>query len=144
MARASEHLIHALIQTAARLESGAVYSWGHLGSCNCGHLTQTLTGLTPDEIHRNALERGGDWGEVSEGYCSTSGLAVDTLIGGLLDQGLHLEDIEHLEELDDPKVLRRLPKSLPRHLERNNRDHASAYFRAWATVMKDMLNQTPR
>jgi hypothetical protein len=141
MARASQHLIEALIETAARLEGGAVYSWGHLGSCNCGHLTQTLTGLTPDEIHRDALQRGGDWGDVSDGYCPTSGLAVDTLISGLLQQGLHLEDIEHLEELDDPKVLRRLPAGLPRYLERNNREHASAYFRAWANVMRESLDR---
>ena len=74
MAKPSQHLIDALVETAMRLDQGADYSWGHLGKCNCGHLTQTLTGVSPDDIHRKALGRGGDWGEVSDEYCSTSGM----------------------------------------------------------------------
>jgi hypothetical protein len=52
------------------------------------------------------------------------------------DQGLQLEDIEHLKELDDPTVL-------GRHRERNNRTHASDYFRAGAAVMEDMQEHVP-
>jgi len=139
MAKPSTHLIKALIDTAKRLDSGASYSWGHLGKCNCGHLTQTLTGVSPDEIHRKALSRGGDWGEVSDDYCPTSGMPVDQLIRTLLSEGLLLEDIAHLEELDDPKVLAHLPTSLPRHLKRNDREHAAAYFRAWASLLRTNL-----
>ena len=142
MAKPSKRLIDALVVTAKRLDSGAAYSWGHLGKCNCGHLTQTLTGVSPDDIHRKALGRGGDWGDVSEDYCPTSGMPVDKLIQSLLAAGLQLEDIAHLEELDDPKVLRHVPQEFPRHLERNNREHAVAYFNAWALLLESTLSSS--
>ncbi len=43
--RANPDLIEALRRTAARLATGAEYRWTHMGSCNCGHLAQTVTEL---------------------------------------------------------------------------------------------------
>ena len=63
MSQLGPDLIAALRSTARRLEGGARYRWTHMGSCNCGHLAQTLTRLPREEIHRLALERAGDWGE---------------------------------------------------------------------------------
>ena len=99
MARANRQLIWALKKTAARLKQGVAYQWGHLGACNCGHLAQTLTDRSKREIHEAALARVGDWGEVSEKYCETSGMAIDTIITEMLGAGLALEDIEHLEKI---------------------------------------------
>ena len=61
MTRPNPDLIAALRATAARLEGGAHYRWTQMGSCNCGHLAQTLTRRAPAEIHRAAVERASSW-----------------------------------------------------------------------------------
>jgi hypothetical protein len=64
MARPNVALIQALRTTARRLESAAVtYQWSSFAHCNCGHLAQTVTGLTAREIQDGAMQREGDWGE---------------------------------------------------------------------------------
>jgi len=64
MARASLRLVEALRETAARLErEETVYRWSQLAHCNCGHLTQTITGLSPGAIHEAAVKHRGDWAE---------------------------------------------------------------------------------
>ena len=142
MARASRELIAALRKTVLRLRSGAPYQWGHLGACNCGHLAQTLTKLSKGEIHKAALERDGDWGEVSQEYCETSGLRVDTIIESMLGVGLNLNDIEYLENLNDKAVLKHMGKSAG-GLKHNDRDHVIAYMEAWAQLLETQLTSEP-
>ena len=138
MARASRELIVALRKTVMRLRSGSPYQWGHLGACNCGHLAQTITKLTKGEIHRAALIRDGDWGEVSQEYCETSGLKVDTIIQSMLSAGLNLNDIEYLENLSDRAVLSHMQVG-PEGLRHNHRDDVIAYMEAWAQLLEKQL-----
>ena len=64
MAQASLRLIQALRETAARLErESTIYRWSQLAHCNCGHLAQTITGLSPSAIHEAAVRHRGDWAE---------------------------------------------------------------------------------
>ena len=140
MARPSVLLVDALRTTAARLEANAPYAWGHHGACNCGHLVQTLCGLTPARIHRVALERDGDWEALANAYCPTSGYAIDDVISELVAAGLTIEDLGHLEKLDDPAVLAGLPGG-SRWLRRNVRDDVIAYLRAWASLLEPALPQ---
>ena len=64
MARASLRLVEALRETAARLErADTVYRWSQLAHCNCGHLAQTITGLSPGAIHDATARHRGDWAE---------------------------------------------------------------------------------
>ena len=138
MAQPSQELIFALRKTALRLRSGASYHWGHLGSCNCGHLAQTLTRKTKAEIHAEALERVGDWGDVSAEYCETSGLPIDDIIGAMLKVGLNLNDIEYLENLSDRKVLACFPVA-ERNLKHNDRDDVIRYLGVWADLLESQL-----
>ena len=142
MAKASRELIYALRKTAVRLRSGAPYQWGHLGSCNCGHLAQTLTLKSKGEIHAEALKRVGDWGDVSAQYCETSGLPIDDIIGAMLNVGLNLNDIECLENLSDRKVLAQLPAQ-QRHLQHNNREDVITYLSIWADLLESQLEEPP-
>ena len=57
MMEVSKKLINAIKKAAKKLRSNSPYSWGHLGSCNCGHLVQSLTKLSKDEIHEAAPAR---------------------------------------------------------------------------------------
>ncbi len=130
-------LVAALRTTARRLESGADYRWTHMGSCNCGHLAQTLTRLPKEEIHRLALERAGDWGEQAREYCPTSGFPMDHVLAVLFDAGLTRGDIWYLERLADPEVLRRLPLG-ERHLDYRRRRDVVRYLRTWASLLEDL------
>ena len=67
MAQPTLPVIQALRNTAHRLAT-APYQWGHMGSCNCGHLAQTITRLTKAEIHARAMQRYGDWERQSIDY----------------------------------------------------------------------------
>ena len=135
MAQGNPRLIEALRQTARRLETGAEYRWTHMGSCNCGHLAQTVTGLSQHEIHRLALERAGDWSEQAREYCPASGYPMDHLIETLLDLGLTRDDLVHLERLDDRRILQQLLIA-ERDLDHRRRHDVVRYMRLWADLLE--------
>jgi len=125
-------LVHALRVTARRLESEATpYRWTHQGQCNCGHLAQTLTELSPRSIHAAGLERPGDWSEHVRDYCPTSGLAIDHILALMFDAGLSSDDLAHLERLSDGRNLAALPAS-DRLLDYRDRHDVVRYLRLWA------------
>jgi hypothetical protein len=138
MARPTPELINALRRTARNLKNGAPYQWGHMGGCNCGNLAQELTKLNRDQIHKYAMQRYGDWNEQVEDYCSTSKMPIDLIINEMLNAGLILEDLKHLEKLDDRQVLLRLPLEA-RHLRHNVRDDVVAYMNTWANMLEEQI-----
>lgn len=137
MARPTVALVEALRVTAARLEGGATeYRWTHMGACNCGQLAQTITKIPRAEIHRRALERAGDWGEQAVEHCPTSGLPIDHVLDAMLEVGLELGDVTHLERLSDRRVLRRLPIG-ERNLSFRERGDVVRYMREWADLLDE-------
>jgi hypothetical protein len=141
MAYPNTFLVESLRTTADRLESGDRYTWSHMGRCNCGHLAQTLTGLSAAEIHRRAMRRHGDWTEQSEHfepYCPHTGFTIDYVMDSLIEAGLNPPDIRDLEYLSNRDVLKALPGGF-RYLERNNREHAILYLRTWASLLEKLL-----
>jgi len=136
MARPTVELVRALRDTAARLDSGAVYKWSHFAQCNCGNLAQTVTDLSPEEVYRAAFERGGDWGEQAREFCPTSGYPIDFVLARLFALGLEQGDVRHLERLSDDRVLKQL--GVP-WLAHNQRDNVVRYMRAWADLLERQL-----
>lgn len=124
--------------TAARLNSGADYAWSMQGACNCGHLAQTLTGLTSAEIHARGLEKPGDWRDHIEDWCTTSLYPIDQVIRLMLDAGLSLDDVANIERLGDQAVRAAMPRDLG-PLDYKNRAHVRAYFETWAALLEDEL-----
>jgi hypothetical protein len=141
MARATLALVTALRQTAGRLESGATrYRWTHQGACNCGHLAQTLTGLDADELHRRAVARAAsDWADQTVEYCPGSGLPIDDVIDTLLEAGLTLDDLRHLERLSDQRILRGIPAERRLGLDYRSARDAALYLRTWADQLAARL-----
>ena len=138
MARPTPKLIEALRITAQKLRNGAPYQWGNMGGCNCGNLAQELTKLNKDEIHRYAMQRYGDWNEQIDDYCPASQMPLDLVINEMLNAGLMLEDIKHLEKLDSRVVLLRLPVE-KRFLKHNVRDDVVTYMNVWADLLEEQL-----
>ncbi|MGB3781159.1 MAG: hypothetical protein WA960_22530 [Tunicatimonas sp.] len=139
MAKPRLELIQALRRTAHKIASSNHYQWGHMGSCNCGHLVQEVTQLSRAEIHEYAMRtRGGDWSEQALDYCPTSGYLMDQVISIMLDAGLEVPDFQHLERLSDRAVLRCLPEQ-ERFLQHNQREDVAKYLRTWANLLEEQL-----
>jgi hypothetical protein len=138
MARPSTSIIQALRNTARRIEKSATYQWGHMGLCNCGFLAQEVTNLRKEEIHRSAMQGHGDWSEQLNDYCPTSGLPMDDLISALLRFGFDSDDLKHLEKLNDPKILAKLPNGRT-HLIYNLKADVVCYLLTWADLLEAEL-----
>ena len=139
MAQPTFPVIQALRGTAQRLATQAPYQWGHMGSCNCGHLAQTITRLTKSEIHARAMQRYGDWERQIIDYCPTSGLPIDHTIDEMLALGFSRRDLTHLERLSDPSVLAAIPFERRNALRHNQRDDVVQYLHAWANMLEDAM-----
>lgn len=137
MAKANPRLIEAIEKTAAKLSSGAAYQWGHMGGCNCGNLSQELTHFTKEEIHKFAMQRFGDWNEQLLEYCPTSGLPMDLMITKMLEFGLTLEDLGHLERLSDPHILSQIPIEKRDLMKKNSREDVVLYLKIWAKILRE-------
>jgi hypothetical protein len=136
MPKSNPTLINALRVTAQRLQAGVRYEWGHMARCNCGHLVQTITGMTDSEIARSVDYQLDEWTEYVNDYCEGSSHKVEDLFVILQDVGFSPADVMHLENLSDKQVLRHLEQS-PRYLRRNCREDVTLYL----TTMADMLEQ---
>lgn len=137
MAKANPELIAAIEQTIAKLQHGAAYQWGHMGACNCGNLAQELTKLSKDDIHRFAMQRHGDWNEQLIDYCPSSGYPMDLMVSKMLDFGLSIEDLGHLERLSDPEILSRMTKEKRDQLNKNCREDVIFYMQTWAKQLRE-------
>jgi hypothetical protein len=139
MAQSTFPVIQALRDTAQRLASQAPYQWGHMGSCNCGHLAQTITHLTKAEIHSRAMQRYGDWERQLLDYCPTSGLPIDQAIDEMLALGFTRSDLTHLEKLSDPSIRAAMPFERRNTLRHNYRDDVVLYLQTWAQLLETQL-----
>lgn len=136
MAQAKENIIRILRKTAQNLEDTEQYAWGHVGMCNCGHLIQSVTALSSQEIIQRAQQSYLDeWTEFANDYCPATGSLVDDLVSALIREGFQLEDIHHIEYLSDKTVLNALPNGF-RYLQRNNRYDVALYMRTWAALLE--------
>jgi hypothetical protein len=142
MANCTLPVIEALRATAQRLSTQAPYQWGHMGSCNCGHLAQTVTRLNKADIHARAMQRYGDWDQQLRDYCPASGLPLDEVIDEMLAVGFTRADLAHLERLSDPAIRAGIPLERRQTLRHNYRDDVVLYLRTWARQLEDQLLAT--
>ena len=136
MAKSNPILINKLREAATQIESGADYNWGHVGKCNCGHLLQAVSPMSSTEIYKKAqIQKLDEWSEYANDYCPASGVPMDDMIDTLMELGLDLDDIHHLEYLSNKLVLEALPGGF-RYLQKGNRDDAVTYMKTWADVLE--------
>ncbi|QYY36646.1 hypothetical protein [Ruficoccus sp. ZRK36] len=142
MAKARPQLIQALRETARQIERGDGYHWAHAGKCNCGHLAQVITGLSPSEIFQCAQQHElTEWSEYANDYCPSSGLPIDEIISRMMAAGLDRRDLHRLEYLSDVRVLMALPGGM-RYLRRNQPADVALYLRTWAGLLEAEYRST--
>lgn len=137
MARASIELITALRNTIKKLNSNAPYQWGHMGACNCGNLAQELTKLSKAEIHQFAMQKHGDWNDQLIDFCPTSGYPMDLMISKMLEKGLSIDDLKHLETLTHPQILQNIPLPNRNQLRKNNKTDVVYYMQVWLKLVEE-------
>ena len=127
-------VIQALRETATQIASSGRYEWGHMGSCNCGHLAQNITSFTRAEIQQFALQKRGDWSEQVIDYCPTSGYPMDLIIGRMIEFGFTQSDLRQLENLSNPEIL---AKAGVASFNRNVMSDTVKYMNAWADLLEN-------
>ena len=137
MAKANPKLIEAIEKTVTKLSNGVAYQWGHMGACNCGNLAQELTHFSKAEIHQYAMQKHGDWNEQLLDYCPTSGYPIDLMISKMLNFGLTLDDLSHLERLSDHEILSRIPKDRRDRINKNSREDVILYMDTWSKILRE-------
>ena len=142
MAKSNPELSGALRETADRLSNGATYEWGHMGRCNCGHLVQTITSMSDYEIVKSIDFQLDEWSEHARDYCEGTGHQVDDLFRTLQELGFGYQDVIHLENLSDPRVLHRL-NGAGRYLRRNRVEDVTLYMTTLADLLDEELCPTP-
>ena len=142
MATSNPELINALRTTADRLESGAKYEWGHMARCNCGHLVQTITGMSDTEISCSVNHQLAEWTDHAESYCAGTSFKVDDLFRELDRVGFGHRDVMALENLSDARVLNRLPSGR-QHLRRNQVADVTLYMRTMADMLEEVTVPAP-
>lgn len=136
MAYPNIRLVEALRRAANNLRNGAEYSWGHHGSCNCGHILQVVTKLNKNEILEHAQTVHGEWTEIAEEYCAITYAPAYLLVSKLEKLGLTPSDIHNVEYLEDRTVLENLPGGF-RWLKRNVREDVIVYFETMAEMLEE-------
>jgi hypothetical protein len=137
MARVSAELIAAFRKTITKLKNNAPYEWGHMGACNCGNLAQEITQLSKAEIHQYAMQKSGDWNDQLMEYCPTSGYPMDLMISKLIEAGLTVDELKHLERLSDPKVLSHIPLPKKHQLQKNKKEDVILYLETWTLILEN-------
>jgi hypothetical protein len=107
-----------------------------MGRCNCGHLVQTVTQLTDHEIAQAVDFELDEWSEHAKDYCAGSGHKVDDLFVILQDVGFSYQDVIHLENLSDTRVLDRLEGGR-RYLRRNRVEDVTLYMLTLAEMLEE-------
>ena len=127
-------VIQALRETATQIATSGRYEWGHMGSCNCGHLAQNITSFTRSEIQQFALQKRGDWSEQVIDYCPTSGYPMDLIIGRMIEFGFTQSDLRQLENLSNPEILAQAGVA---SFNRNVMSDTVKYMNAWADLLEN-------
>ena len=111
-----------------------------MGRCNVGCLVQNLMDTTDRQISKMVNHDIDEWSEHANDYCHGTNQQVDDLFKTLNNFGLSYQDIMHIEYLNDPKILSKMPGNCL-YLTKNDPKDVSAYLRCAADQRELALQQ---
>jgi hypothetical protein len=128
-----------LRKAAADVKSGKVYyNWYRMGSCNCGIVAQTCTGLGDYAVSESVFGLSGIWGEMSKDQevCSQTGIPLNKVFKSLVDCGFSFKDIVDLEHMENEIILERAGlEDIDNPFDK--KENFIKYCRAWANLIKE-------
>jgi hypothetical protein len=62
---------------------------------------------------------------------------MDLMVSKMLEYGLTIEDLSHLERLSDPEILSRMDKEKRDGLNKNSREDLVFYLQVWAKLLRE-------
>ena len=96
--------------------------------------------MTDYEIAKSVDFELDEWTEYANDYCEGTGHKVEDLFSALLNVGFEREDVIHLENLSDRRVLQRVGErhgEERRYLRRNDVDHVQLYMHTMADLLEE-------
>jgi hypothetical protein len=120
-----EKLTKSLKSAITALENGTVtYDWQKQHSCNCGVVSQAILGVTGTELknringeevfNHSIFEKVKDepevaktWKNLISAWCPITGTPLKQIFSDLTESGLTIDDMAHLEYLENPAILKR-------------------------------------
>lgn len=130
-----EELIKAIRETIIDLEEGRKhYEWSECESCNCGLLAQNICGIDREQLTKKFGESPMSCGVWSDDvrFCTRTGDPIGEVIQKMLDVGLSAKDIQNLEYLSDPEILKEAGYE---SMSRSEKPHLIAYLKAWLNIL---------
>src|SRR5690349_12626671 len=110
-------LIRVIEKTIYALEKNKLhYNWVQNSSCNCGVFAQQLMGMDAVQLmhhisftYPHINPKAEQWGNkaIYQKECSITGAPMSIVFSKLFEIGLSDQDIIHLENLSDKKILNR-------------------------------------
>lgn len=125
-------LIEAIRKTVDDLvNNNKLYNWMECASCNCGVLAQNICNLNQQELNKRTSTVPGIWKET---VCAFTGTPMESVFLKMFSVGCTKEDIIHLENLDDGRVLKKLGKTVMIQASKSN---LIKYLDAWLSVLEE-------
>ena len=62
---------------------------------------------------------------------------MDLMVSKMLEYGLTIDDLSHLERLSDPIILARMEKDRRDQLNKNKREDVVFYLQVWANLLRE-------
>lgn len=143
-------LLPTLKTVISSLEKDIVsYSWIHQNRCNCGVIVQALLNVDKDHCgkiltlaqtqsgwKRSEEETGGPtWRVIAQNSCSVTGIPLKEVFIVLENKGLKIEDIVHLEYLNNPAILQLSKIDATEHYY-TKRENLILYLKAWVKILE--------
>jgi hypothetical protein len=163
-------LRNALATVVRALENDTVeYNWRNQGQCNCGLVIQALTDKgrkDVQEMFSDGVEQADKytnqefdttWKNLAKASCSVTGKPLTEVFQQLHDLGMNVEDMVHLEYLDNPAIYKESGIQLERpkvttnfwgkqKVQRDrwydNKNNLIKYLKAWIRIIDNDIDRT--
>lgn len=129
------------------------YDWQFQGSCNCGLVVQGLLDVDEKrcqkifEVARSesglkATSSGGrTWKEVAQNSCSVTGMPLKEVFKVLENKGFKIEDVVHLEYLDNPAILQLSGINVYKDYW-EKKENLILYLKSWVKILEGNYKET--
>lgn len=118
------------------------YEWKHPQCCNCGLMVQGILNVTPRNVNKifhyllSFNDAKTTWKSQAQQYCSVTGMPLNLVFEVLHNKGFKIEDIVHLEFLNNSAILELSGIDTTKKSYYSNRNNLIKYLKAWLNILE--------